>query len=93
MGIEEVTSLYELCDNRIPKKKKHKSKGLKPTKDQFVTYLEIQKSGCVNMLAKDLVCKLSFYTLCSEHLNYIYEHYAELCDEYQVDLTKVDSWE
>lgn len=64
-------------------------KEIKPTKEQFEVYIEIQDSGVTNMLDVDTVITLSklvfFDELSKENLLYIYKHYSELCDEYNIE--------
>ena len=64
--------------------------GMKPTKEQFIGYLEVQKSGVTNMLAIDLVCVLAAGSgLTRENCIYIYGHYGELCEEYGMTMEDV----
>lgn len=62
---------------------------MKPTKEQFVGYLKVQKSGVTNMLAADLVCALAGNGLTRENCMYIYSHYCELCEEYNITMSDV----
>lgn len=57
---------------------------IKPTKAQFVDYLAIQSSGITNMYAADVVCALSERGLTIDNCLYIYDHYDELMEEYDV---------
>lgn len=57
---------------------------IKPTKEQFLDYIDIQKSGITNMYAADVVCAFSEVGLTIENCLYIYDHYDELMEEYNV---------
>lgn len=54
----------------------------KPTKEQFLDYLAVQRSGVTNMYAADIVCAFSTHGLTINHCLYIYDHYSELMEEY-----------
>lgn len=56
----------------------------KPTKEQFETYIEIQDSGVTNMFDIETVIALSGFELSKEEIFYIFKHYSELCDEYNI---------
>jgi len=55
---------------------------IKPTKEQFELYVEIQMSGITNMLDIDAVIYLSGNNLTKENLFYIYKNYSDLYNEY-----------
>lgn len=54
----------------------------KPTKEQFLDFVSIQKSGVTNMFAADVVCAMSTHGLTINNCLYIYDHYDELREEY-----------
>jgi hypothetical protein len=55
---------------------------VKPTKEQFLDYMSVQKSGVTNMFAADVVCAFSTKGLTINNCLYIYDHYDELIKEY-----------
>ncbi len=57
---------------------------MKPNKEQFIGYLRVQKSGVTNMFAVDVVCALAGNGLTKAHCIYIFGHYDELCNEYNI---------
>lgn len=58
----------------------------KPTKVQFLEYVDIRDSGVTNMFDVDYVCRLSDYGLTKDMCRYIMEHFVELADEYGVEI-------
>ena len=56
----------------------------KPTKDQFNSYVAIQRSGVTNMFDVPTVIKLSGNKLTREIILYIFKNYADLCEEYDI---------
>ena len=57
-------------------------KEVKPTKEQFQEYVQIQMSGITNMLAMSYIRNISVTGLDESTLRYIYAHYSELKQEY-----------
>lgn len=55
---------------------------MKPTKEQFMDYVRIQKMGVTNMWAIDVVCSWSRIGLTEDICFYIMDHYEELEEEY-----------
>lgn len=55
---------------------------IKPTKEQFLEYEEIRKSGITNMYATNIIRTISETGLDTERCLYIYDHYDELMEEY-----------
>lgn len=55
---------------------------MKPTKEQFMDYVRIQRSGVANMWAIDVVCAYSRTDLTEDICFYIMDHYEELEEEY-----------
>lgn len=62
------------------------AQGIKPTREQFETYVAIQKSGVTNMYATKVIYEIALdvfgVELTEENCIYIYDHYSELVDEY-----------
>lgn len=56
----------------------------KPTKEQFSSYIAIQRSGVTNMFDVPRVISLSGNRLTKETIMYIFSHYSDLCDEYNI---------
>ena len=59
---------------------------MKPTKEQFSEYVAIRDSGITNMFALDIVCDLSVTGLTREICMYIMRHFADLAEEYEVQI-------
>ena len=61
---------------------------VKPTKDQWIAYVDVQQSGLTNMWAVDTVISLAqkYYQieLTSEVCLYIMKNYADLKEEYGI---------
>jgi len=55
---------------------------MKPTREQFIDYVRIQKSGVTNMFDITTVCMLSHTGLTKDICFYIMDHYMELRGEY-----------
>ena len=58
----------------------------KPTKEQFEDYVAIRNSGVTNMFDISMVCALSSEGLTKGTCFYIMKHFAELAEEYEVDI-------
>ena len=56
------------------------------TKPQFRDYVRIRNSGVTNMFDIKSVCALSHTGLKKEHCIYIMQHFADLADEYEVEI-------
>lgn len=56
----------------------------KPNKEQFEDYVIVQNMGIVNMFDVVTVCAFSTHGLTEAHCRYIYDHYSELLDEYDL---------
>lgn len=59
---------------------------IKPTREQFEDYVNIRNSGITNMFAVSVVCDLSCTDLTRENCFYIMKHFAELAEEYGVEI-------
>ncbi len=55
---------------------------MKPSKEQFLDYVRIQRSGVTNMFDVRYVCEESYTGLTKDIIFYIFEHYEELMEEY-----------
>ena len=67
----------------------HRKKGgrsMKPTKEQFADYVAIRDSGITNMFDIKTVCALSGTGLTREMCSYIMKHFADLAEEYDIDI-------
>lgn len=58
---------------------------MKPTKEQFLDYVRIQRSGVTNMFDIRRVCDESYTGLTKDIVLYIFNHYSELMKEYMND--------
>lgn len=58
----------------------------KPTKEQFEEYVAIRDSGVTNMFDIKCITRLSETGLKKEHCIYIMQHFADLADEYEVEI-------
>jgi hypothetical protein len=58
----------------------------KPTKEQFEDYVGIRDSGVTNMFDVTMVCALSDTGLTKDICLYIMKHFAELAEEYEVEI-------
>lgn len=58
----------------------------KPTKEQFEEYVAIRYSGVTNMFDFKYITTISTTGLKKEHCIYIMRHFAELADEYEVEI-------
>lgn len=58
---------------------------MKPTKEQFLDYVRIQRSGVTNMFDITCVCDESYTGLTKDIVLYIFKHYSELMEEYMND--------
>ena len=61
---------------------------IKPTKEQFQNYVDIRDSGVTNMFDISMVCALSSEGLTKGICFYIMKHFAELAEEYEVDISR-----
>lgn len=59
---------------------------MKPTKEQFKDYVRIRDSGVTNMFDVRTVCELSYTGLDRNICLYIMKHFAELAEEYEVEI-------
>ena len=55
---------------------------LKPSKEQFQAYVDVQMSGVTNMWDIDYVISVASEPLTKEHCFYIMKHYNELKEEF-----------
>lgn len=74
---------YQVCNHR---KKGGVSMINKPTKEQFEEYVAIRDSGVTNMFDIKCIIRLSETGLKKEHCIYIMQHFADLADEYEVEI-------
>ena len=56
----------------------------KPSKEQFEAYVDVQRSGVINMYDVKTVCSLAGHGLTKEHCLYIHQNYEALEKEYDV---------
>lgn len=56
---------------------------MKPSKEQFLDYVRIQRSGVINMFDVRYVCEESYTGLTKDIVLYIFNHYSELIEEYK----------
>lgn len=59
-------------------------KPTKPTKEQFLDYVRMQRSG-VNMFNIRRVCEESYTGITKDIVLYIFYYYSELMEEYMND--------
>lgn len=59
---------------------------MKPTKEQFVEYVGIRDSGITNMFNISFICDISSTGLTKKICFYIMDHFAELAEEYGVEI-------
>lgn len=59
---------------------------MKPTKEQFEEYVGIRDSGVTNMLDVKFISSISDTGLNKEICIYIMKHFAELAEEYEVEI-------
>lgn len=57
---------------------------VKPSKEQFEAYVDVQRSGVTNMYYVNTVCALAGHGLTKEHCLYISQNYEALEKEYDV---------
>ena len=60
----------------------------KPTKEQFEDYVAIRNSGVTNMWDINYIEAISRTGLDKSICLYIMKHFAELADEYDVDISR-----
>mgnify|MGYP002527182605 CR=1 FL=1 len=58
----------------------------KPTKEQFLEYLDIRDSGITNMYDVLFIETISYSGLNREICLYIMKHFTELAEEYDVEI-------
>ncbi len=59
---------------------------MKPTKEQFEEYVGIRNSGITNMFDVKFICDISSTDLTKDNCLYIMKHFAELAEEYKVEI-------
>lgn len=59
---------------------------MKPTKQQFEEYVNIQREGITNMCDIRFICGYSLTGLTRDICMYIMDHYMELCEEYGIEV-------
>ena len=61
----------------------------KPTREQFIDYLILQKSGITNMYNIPFIVEHSTHGLTKEECLYIYENYSNLEKEYDITVADI----
>lgn len=59
---------------------------MKPNEEQFTEYVAIRNSGVTNMFDVRFICDISCTGLTKEICLYIMQHFAELAEEYDVEI-------
>lgn len=59
---------------------------MKPTKEQFIEYVNIRDSGITNMFNVKFIEEISYTGLNKDICVYIMAHFVELASEYNVEI-------